>query len=476
MMPSPRNGFKILMWLVIAAGFIIGFGFLVASGEKNFFSETREAFQGALRDVFGREEKFSLVAEIDLLGDDGTLRPAVPEPEIQSEKVRGNPKTSGEALLSPRAHEPPPKEPAPGASQKPAVSPRTEVPVAISSTQALCNIHEGAAQDQSIVLNEIAWMGTAESPQNEWLELRNLTNGSVNLDGWQIVGEGGDIRILFSKGNIEPGGFYLLERTDENSVLNVPADHIYTGSLSNNGLWLKLFDQDCDLSDEVNASSGWSAGENETKKTMERDPGGLGWHTSSLSGGTPRGENSPAASPPAPALPPPAPPPPPPAPTPPPPPVPPPPPPPPAPPVVHPRILISEIFYNALGNDTGKEFVELYNAGDGDGDLDGWSLINGTSSLATFGAKAEDRRTLGAKKFFLIGFSNYTGTPTADLTRSAQLPNARATISLIDSFGAVVDAVAYDNAVVEGESYERISFDNSEFRAQPNPSPQNSQY
>ena len=45
----------------------------------------------------------------------------------------------------------------------------------------------GAMDNQSnVVINEIAWMGSAASASDEWIELKNTTNESINLSGWTL--------------------------------------------------------------------------------------------------------------------------------------------------------------------------------------------------------------------------------------------------------------------------------------------------
>ena len=39
---------------------------------------------------------------------------------------------------------------------------------------------------QTVVFNEVSWMGTEESALNEWIELRNTTGEDIDLNGWRI--------------------------------------------------------------------------------------------------------------------------------------------------------------------------------------------------------------------------------------------------------------------------------------------------
>ena len=146
-----------------------------------------------------------------------------------------------------------------------------------------------AASRSDVVINEIAWMGTAHSANDEWLELKNNTANQIVLDGWSLQSADGKLKIKL-KGTISANGFYLMERTDDTSVPNITADLIYTGALSNTGMDLKLYDNLNNLIDEVNCTGKWFAGDNATKQTMERTA--TGWQTSTSPEGTPKAQNS----------------------------------------------------------------------------------------------------------------------------------------------------------------------------------------
>jgi len=140
-----------------------------------------------------------------------------------------------------------------------------------------------AASAGDIIINEIAWMGTANSANDEWIELYNNTDSPVNLEGWNLK----NIKLA---GIIPAKGFYLLERTDDSTLPQITADQIYTGALNNKGEELELYDNLGNLIDLVDASSGWPAGDNSIKQTMERTA--FDWQTSQNPGGTPKNKNS----------------------------------------------------------------------------------------------------------------------------------------------------------------------------------------
>lgn len=140
-----------------------------------------------------------------------------------------------------------------------------------------------------VAINEIAWMGTTASANDEWVELHNNTSGTVILDGWVLKAGDGAPEIKLA-GIIPANGFFLLERTDDTTVPDITADLVYRGALGNNGEDLRLIDSSGNLIDEADFSSGWPAGDNATKQTMERMVSA--WQTSQNPGGTPKDINS----------------------------------------------------------------------------------------------------------------------------------------------------------------------------------------
>jgi len=154
-----------------------------------------------------------------------------------------------------------------------------------------------AANPLDVAINEIAWMGTEVSYNDEWIELYNNTNSSLNIDGWVLKAADGTPKINLG-GTVPISDFYLLERTDDDTLPEILAEQIYTGALGNSGENLRLFDSSGNLIDQVDSSSGWFSGDNSTKQTMERinskAPGNdaSNWQTSQNPGGTPKAKNS----------------------------------------------------------------------------------------------------------------------------------------------------------------------------------------
>ena len=147
------------------------------------------------------------------------------------------------------------------------------------------------------VVSEIAWMGTAVSSANEWIELFNGGSESVDLGGWRLEWRGGQYGITVGKEKcqntvVSAGGYFLLERTNDATVPEITADCIYTGALSNSGEALVLKDSFGKETDRVDGGDGWKigtsvpAGNNDTKETAQR----LAAHWVSAAS-TPRAEN-----------------------------------------------------------------------------------------------------------------------------------------------------------------------------------------
>ncbi|MGC9397337.1 MAG: lamin tail domain-containing protein, partial [Anaerolineae bacterium] len=139
-----------------------------------------------------------------------------------------------------------------------------------------------------VVINEVAWSGTAASYADEWIELYNNTAVSISLAGWQITTtDGMDLAL---HGEIAPYGYYLIERTDDTTISDIPADWIGTfggGGLSDTGEALTLSDGESNVIDTANAPGGaWPAGANNPDFSMERadstapdTPGNWATHT-----------------------------------------------------------------------------------------------------------------------------------------------------------------------------------------------------
>ncbi|PIZ71547.1 MAG: hypothetical protein COY11_01205, partial [Candidatus Portnoybacteria bacterium CG_4_10_14_0_2_um_filter_44_20] len=126
-----------------------------------------------------------------------------------------------------------------------------------------------------VVINEIAWMRTASKySSDEWIELYNKTNRDIDLSGWTLRAIDGSPSIPLAT-TVPAHGFYLLEKTDDNTVFDdIAASQIYKGDLLNNGgEILELRNASGWLIDATPSSNSWVAGEKispNNYRTMER--------------------------------------------------------------------------------------------------------------------------------------------------------------------------------------------------------------
>jgi len=121
----------------------------------------------------------------------------------------------------------------------------------------------------TVVINEVAWSGTAASASDEWIELYNTAGEAIDLAGWTVVFGETTIHLGVAEGStrevrratVEAGGYFLLERTDDATLADVEADVVYAGALSNNGTPIELRDASGQVVDRVEiGEGGWPAG------------------------------------------------------------------------------------------------------------------------------------------------------------------------------------------------------------------------
>ena len=171
--------------------------------------------------------------------------------------------------------------------------------LALDSQLLLCptdNLHQPSWNQ--VIFNEIAWMGTQESSNNEWLELKSVSSQPVNLDGWQIFNKNQNLVIHFGpEDQLLPNRLFLLERTDDGTLPYKKADKIYQGGIKNSEETLYFFNTQCQLQDLIEANPNWPAGSNSSRRTMERKTN-LEWQTSYPIEGTPKSKNSQGYNPP----------------------------------------------------------------------------------------------------------------------------------------------------------------------------------
>ncbi|MCX6702073.1 MAG: lamin tail domain-containing protein [Candidatus Zambryskibacteria bacterium] len=125
-----------------------------------------------------------------------------------------------------------------------------------------------------VIINEIAWMGTTESSNAEWIELYNTTDGVIDLTGWKLYEAGGGTLIISLSKTISPQGYFVIERTTPSVTDPIPGINDVSGSfggsgLNNSGENLVLKDSSGNIVQSLDFSTGWPAGDSASKKTMQ---------------------------------------------------------------------------------------------------------------------------------------------------------------------------------------------------------------
>jgi len=105
-----------------------------------------------------------------------------------------------------------------------------------------------------VVINELMWMGSYKKPEDEWIELRNMTSYPIDLSGWQLtrligfgVGKKEKLILTISSGKTIPAnGYFLISNfSKDNSRINVDPDLVDSAvSLRNRNLQVKLYKGD----------------------------------------------------------------------------------------------------------------------------------------------------------------------------------------------------------------------------------------
>ncbi len=328
------------------------------------------------------------------------------------------------------------------------------------------------------LISEVAWMGSKENANAEWVEIQNNTKKELDVSGWQLIDKAEQIRAIIPADIILPAkGFLLFERGSHELA---GATIQYTGALSNTDESSRLFNADCELQDEVVAKPKWPAGDNVSKHTAERAKD-LSWHTYYGGGaagiyGTPGEKNS--AGPPAEPEPEPEPEPfdsaqgkpepdpePDPAPA-----------PEPEPtsepepaPVVAGDLIISEVMAGTASS--GDEFIELYNTTDHEIDLTGFFIkkkviASGNESALVTAVNFEGKKVGGGERF-IIGHGAFAAQSQMNWPTSYSLAYTGNAILLYNAQNEKIDEVNW--TLLAGQSYACASAGSCAVQEVPNP-------
>ncbi len=296
-----------------------------------------------------------------------------------------------------------------------------------------------------VVISEIAWMGTNNSNFDEWIELYNNTDKNINLEAWGLYEANGETLIEPLTGIINAKSYYLIERTDDETVPHIIADQKPSSwgghGLNNSGEILWLLNNTSLVVDEIDCSNGWFAGiANDDYKTMERKNTTLignnekNWQSSQNSLGTPKNKNKiydedideldPIQKPeikingdepePEPK------------------------------PIIYPTgVVINEILPSPKGSDSENEYIEIFNQNNKKIDVSGWKIFDTVGSIKTY--IFPDTTIIKPFGFLLL--------PCA--TTKITLNNSSDGLQLAHPDGKIIDSMLYNEKAPQNQSYNR---------------------
>lgn len=142
------------------------------------------------------------------------------------------------------------------------------------------------------------------------------------------------------------------------------------------------------------------------------------------------------------------------------------------------HLVVSEIFVGMDGN-ANYEFIELYNPTNQEIDLTGWTIkkrsSSGAESSLVVSSRLDGNKMLAGKYFLIVNEGGYNGTVSSDAVwaKSNTLAYTNNTIIIYNGNGEEIEQVSWIE-IPKNESFERVSWDSSQFKIEANPNPQNS--
>lgn len=119
-------------------------------------------------------------------------------------------------------------------------------------------------------------------------------------------------------------------------------------------------------------------------------------------------------------------------------------------------VVINEVYYDAVGTESGGEFIELYNDGAAV-DISGWLI---STEISASDAVIPDGTILGTKQYYLIADAGWEAAkddsswPQADLYEALTMANSDSGVALKNG-STIIDAVGWgDSAGIEAGLYE----------------------
>ena len=300
-----------------------------------------------------------------------------------------------------------------------------------------------------IVINEFQY--NSEYYDNEFIELYNASSDTIDILGWSLRDEPESHSLMYIPDSIDtvipPGEYFTIYVYGEGEEKGWPLHFTpdlqaaidYTDTTRNHiwnlnnggGDMIYLWDDLGNLTDFVHydvtlypAPGNWGTGcSNELiDPTMDRNDA-ASWQPSYFYGGTPGTVNVTVAP-------------------------------------DYPNVLVNEIMYNALGDDTLEyEFVELYNADDVNVDVSGWYIMDDNPTHGRFGIP--DGTVLEPGDYYVL--LSYAGSPSAlpddfeydlDISDAAiGFSNSKDNCLLFNSNNIMMSFMHYDDGTAESTDY-----------------------
>ncbi len=118
----------------------------------------------------------------------------------------------------------------------------------------------------TVVIHEVAWMGTSRDSSEQWVELYNAGSRDAFLQDWLLINHDGSVSNRLH-GRLVPGQTLLLAATTEDHLAGVPVHHILSGPLKPAGDQLTLLNGQGQVQDFIDQ---WHAGCSDQFATMQR--------------------------------------------------------------------------------------------------------------------------------------------------------------------------------------------------------------
>lgn len=264
-----------------------------------------------------------------------------------------------------------------------------------------------------VFVNELLPNPAGTDRGQEYVEIVNGSDVTVDLSGWTLGDASDPVRHTFSGTVLGPGEVVVVFDTGEHAEPHAIVSSTGTLSLNNTGDRITLADPEgapVDVVEYGTAADGVAFnratdGVRDEQWVRHDALGALPSSPGTRADGTPFGEAAPPEF----------------------------------------TVIVNEVLPNPAGTDLGQEYVEIVNLGPDDADLGGWRL----GDLADPARHVFGSTTLPAGHALVIyDRGDHSDVPNAILASSTQLSlnNTGETVTLLDAGGAVRDSVSWSTS------------------------------